>query len=74
MSTPCRINAVDPVTGAVTGTEPFADHNADVTLVNMQFPTATATDRVFDIRIIGLQRDVQPQPGRVPLRHVVVHR
>ena len=43
----------DPVTGAVTGIEPFGDHNADVTLVNTQFPTSTATDRAFDIRIIG---------------------
>src|SRR5262245_55155807 len=30
--------ARDPVTGAVTELEPFTDHNADVTLVNMQFP------------------------------------
>ncbi len=43
----------DPVTGAVTGIEPFADHNAQVTLVNQQFPTTTATDRAFDIGIIG---------------------
>jgi hypothetical protein len=43
----------DPVTGAVTGVEPFGDHNALVTLVNRQFPTSTATDRAFDIRIIG---------------------
>ena len=43
----------DPVTGAVTGVEPFADHNASVTLVNRQFPTARATDRTFDIRIVG---------------------
>ena len=43
----------DPVTGAVTGVEPFADHNANVTLVNTQFPTARATDRTFDIRIVG---------------------
>jgi len=41
----------DPVTGAVTGVEPFADHNANVTLVNKQFPTARTTDRSFDIRI-----------------------
>jgi hypothetical protein len=43
----------DAVTGAVTGVEPFGDHNALVTLVNKQFPTSTATDRAFDIRIIG---------------------
>jgi hypothetical protein len=43
----------DPVTGTVTGLEPFADHNALVTLVNQQFPTSTDTDRAFDIRIIG---------------------
>jgi hypothetical protein len=43
----------DPVTGAVTGIEPFGDHNALVTLANKQFPTSTATDRAFDIRIIG---------------------
>ena len=43
----------DPVTGAVTGIEPFGDHNARVTLVNKQFPTTTATGRAFDIRIIG---------------------
>ena len=43
----------DPVTGAVTGIEPFGDHNALVTLVNQQFPTTTATDRAFDIGIIG---------------------
>ena len=43
----------DPVSGAVTGPEPFGDHNARVTLVNRQFPTTTATDRAFDIRIIG---------------------
>ena len=40
-------------TGAVTGPEPFGDHNARVTLVNRQFPTTTATGRAFDIRIIG---------------------
>lgn len=40
-------------TGTVTGIEPFGDHNALVTLVNKQFPTTTATDRAFDIRIIG---------------------
>jgi hypothetical protein len=40
-------------TGAVTGPEPFGDHNARVTLVNKQFPTTTATDRAFDIRVIG---------------------
>jgi hypothetical protein len=43
----------DPVSGAVTGPEPFGDHNAKVTLVNRQFPTTTATGRAFDIRIIG---------------------
>jgi len=42
----------DPVTGAVT-LEPFTDHNANVTLVNMQFPTSTAADRAFDIGITG---------------------
>src|SRR5512145_2315003 len=30
----------DPLTGAVTGIEPFTDHNALVTLVNQQFPTS----------------------------------
>ena len=43
----------DPVTGAITGIEPFTDHNALVTLVNTQFPTSTATDRAFDIGITG---------------------
>ena len=43
----------DPVTGEITGIEPFTDHNADVTLVNKQFPTSTATDRAFDIGITG---------------------
>lgn len=43
----------DPVTGAITGIEPFTDHNALVTLVNQQFPTTTATDRAFDIGISG---------------------
>ncbi len=43
----------DPVTGAITGIEPFTDHNALVTLVNKQFPTTTATDRAFDIGITG---------------------
>ena len=40
-------------TGAVTGVEPFGDHNARVTLANRQFPTTTATGRAFDIGIIG---------------------
>ena len=43
----------DPVSGAVTGPEPFGDHNAKVTLVNNKFPTSTSTDRAFDIMIIG---------------------
>jgi len=43
----------DAVTGAPTGIEPFGDHNAQVTLVNKQFPTSTATDRAFDIGVIG---------------------
>jgi hypothetical protein len=43
----------DPVTGEITGIEPFTDHNADVTLVNKQFPTSTAADRAFDIGITG---------------------
>jgi len=43
----------DPVSGAVTGPEPFADHNARVILVNKQFPTSTDTDRAFDIGISG---------------------
>lgn len=43
----------DPVTGAITGPEPFADHNAGVTLVNKQFPTSTAEARAFDIGISG---------------------
>ena len=42
----------DPVTGAVT-LEPFGDHNADVTLVNKQFPTSTPPARAFDIGITG---------------------
>ena len=42
----------DPVSGAVTGSEPFGDHNATVTLANKQFPTSTSTDRAFDISII----------------------
>jgi hypothetical protein len=53
----------DPVTGAVTGIEPFGDHNADVTLVNRQFPTSTATDRAFDIRIIGYSVTYSLNPG-----------
>jgi hypothetical protein len=40
-------------TGTVTGPEPFADHNALVTLVNQQFPTTTDRDRAFDIGITG---------------------
>jgi hypothetical protein len=43
----------DPVTGEITGIEPFTDHNALVTLVNRQFPTSTAADRAFDIGITG---------------------
>jgi hypothetical protein len=43
----------NPVTGEITGIEPFTDHNADVTLVNKQFPTSTSTDRAFDIGITG---------------------
>src|SRR4051812_14811448 len=43
----------DPVSGIVSGPEPFGDHNAKVTLVNKQFPTTTASGRAFDIRIIG---------------------
>jgi hypothetical protein len=41
---------LDPTTGAVTSTETFTDHNADITFSNMRFPTATSG---FDIRIIG---------------------
>jgi hypothetical protein len=41
----------DPVSGAVTGPEPFGDHNAKVTLVNNQFPTTTSTGHAFDIGI-----------------------
>jgi hypothetical protein len=41
------------LTGMVTGIETFTDHNARVTFVNRQFPTTTATDRAFDIRIVG---------------------
>ena len=48
-----RDQCPDPATGAVTGVEPFGDHNAIVTLMNRQFPTTTATSRSFDIRIIG---------------------
>jgi hypothetical protein len=44
---------LDPVTGAVTGIEPFARHSALVTLVNQQFPTSTSTDRAFNIGITG---------------------
>jgi hypothetical protein len=43
----------DPVTGDLTGIEPFTDHNANVTLVNKQFPTSTSADRAFDIGISG---------------------
>ena len=43
----------DPVTGAITGIEPFEDHNALVTLENKQFPTTQPTDRAFDIGITG---------------------
>jgi hypothetical protein len=43
----------DPMTGAITGIEPFTDHNALVTLVNKQFPTTQPTDRAFDIGITG---------------------
>ena len=53
----------DPVTGAVTGLEPFGDHNALVTLVNQQFPTSTDTDRTFDIRIIGYSVTYTLNPG-----------
>jgi hypothetical protein len=41
------------LSGTVTGIEPFGEHNARVTLVNSQFPTTTATDRAFNISIIG---------------------
>ena len=39
--------------GIVTSIEPFGDHKARVTLLNKQFPTTTATDRAFDVRIVG---------------------
>ena len=64
----------DPVTGAVTGLEPFADHNALVTLVNQQFPTTTDTDRAFDIGIIGYSVTYTLNQRRVPLRHAGAHR
>lgn len=40
----------DPVTGAVTGVEPFTDHSAQITFRNTRFPTASGT---FDIRILS---------------------
>lgn len=40
----------DPTTGLVTSTETFGDHNADITLANRRFPTASDS---FDIRLIG---------------------
>src|SRR2546423_7357901 len=41
---------VDPTSGRVTSTEPFADHNATVIFANMRFPTAQTG---FDIRILS---------------------
>jgi len=42
---------IDPATGKVTGTEtPISDHNAQVTLLNKQFPTASGG---FDIRLLS---------------------
>ena len=64
---------IDPVTGLVTATETsFGDHNAQVTLSNTRFPTASGG---FDIRILGysvfysinqcpaLARGCPPLPG-----------
>jgi hypothetical protein len=42
---------IDPATGKVINTERFTgDHNAQVTLLNKQFPTASGG---FDIRLLG---------------------
>lgn len=40
----------DPVTGDVTGVEPFTDHGAEITFTNSRFPTASGS---FDIRILS---------------------
>lgn len=40
----------DAITGAVTGIEPFTDHNAQIAFRNTRFPTASGT---FDIRILS---------------------
>jgi hypothetical protein len=42
----------DPVTGDVTGVEPFTDHSAQITFTNTRFPTASGSFD-FDIRILG---------------------
>jgi len=41
---------IDPATGNVTAVETFTDHNAQITLTNKKFPTASNS---FDIRLIG---------------------
>ena len=40
----------DPVSGDVTGVEPFTDHAAAITFTNTRFPTASGS---FDIRILS---------------------
>lgn len=40
----------DPVSGEVTGVEPFTDHAAVITFTNTRFPTASGS---FDIRILS---------------------
>ena len=40
----------DPVSGDVTGVEPFTDHAAEITFTNTPFPTASGS---FDIRILS---------------------
>ena len=40
----------DPITGTVTGVEPFADHQAVISFAGSRFPTASSS---FDIRILS---------------------
>lgn len=40
----------DPVSGDVTGVEPFTDHSAQITFTHTRFPTASGS---FDIRILS---------------------
>jgi hypothetical protein len=48
-----RQDVCTDLTGAVSGIEPFADHNALVTFQSQPFPTVTATGRNFSVRIVG---------------------